>query len=193
MTAAETPIPPPEFSRPVVALSLAGDQTVREIEASAAECRALARRFRIEAVRSLAATVRLNRLHGPQSGMVLVRGTLTAEVVQSCVVTLEPVTERVCEEFSALFAPEERLAGSETEVTLDPFAPDEDVPEPMTAGVIDLGELTAQHLSLALDPYPRAPGAGFSGFDDDAAGAGAEAGAAPANPFGALAALKRRH
>lgn len=183
--------PPPEFSRPVVVESLRADETVREIEAGAAECRALARRFRLEAVHSLSATVRLTRLRGHRVGMVQVKGTLTAEVVQTCVVTLEPVPASVAESFSALFSPEVAEVGEET--ILDPFADDEDLPEPLIDGAIDIGELTAQHLSLALDPYPRAPGVEFPGFDDDAPEAEAEAGPPPSGPFGALAALKRRH
>ncbi len=187
-------LPPPEFSRPVVAESLRGDQTVREIEASDAECRALAGRFRLEAVRSLRATIRLIRLGGHQSGMVRVKGALTAEVVQSCVVTLEPVPASIGESFDALFAAE--VPESDEEMILDPFAPEETLPEPMVNGVIDIGELTAQHLSLALDPYPRAPGVEFSGFDDDAAGEAegeADEGPPPSGPFGVLAGLKRRH
>ena len=189
-------LPPPEFSRPVAAESLRADQTVREIEADAAECRLLAERFRIEAVRSLRATVRLTRLRGHQAGMVRVRGELAAEVVQTCVVTLEPVPESVSESFSALFSPE--VAEDDPDMVLDPFAVDEDLPEAMNDGVIDIGELVAQHLSLALEPYPRAPGVEFSGFDDDGQPPAAEeeseaGGAPPPGPFGALAGLKRRH
>jgi hypothetical protein len=35
----------------------------------------------------------------------------------------------------------------------------EDPPEAVTGGMIDLGETAAQQMALALDPYPRAPGA----------------------------------
>ena len=47
------------------------------------------------------------------------------------------------------------MARRETrEVVLDAEA--EDV-EPLVAGAIDIGEAVAQQLSLALDPFPRAP------------------------------------
>ncbi len=190
-------LPAPEFSRPVAVESLHGDHVTREIAASEAECRALAVRFRLESVGRLSASVHLTRLRGHESGMVRVRGTLAAEVVQTCVVTLEPVPVTVSDTFGALFAPD--IPESEAEVTLDPFALDEDSPEPLIDGVIDIGELTAQHLSLALDPYPRAPGVAFSGFDDDGAldsdgAAETQADAPPvSSPFGALLALKRRH
>ncbi len=187
-------VPPPEFSRVVVAESLPGDQIVREIEASVAECRALAVRFRLEAVLCLRATVHLARLRGRESGMVRVSGTVSAEVVQACVVTMEPVPASVCESFSALFSPD--ITEEEADIAFDPFAAEEDQPEPMADGLIDIGELVAQHLSLALDPYPRAPGVEFSGFDDDERAGGVSPGSAAeessSNPFGALAGLKLR-
>ena len=58
-------------------------------------------------------------------------------------------------------------------------------PEPVFGDQLDLGEILAEELSLALDPYPRAPDADqrlaeFSGDGNDAAG-----------PFEALARLRR--
>ena len=38
---------------------------------------------------------------------------------------------------------------------------EDDEVEPIINGIIDLGELAAQHLGVALDPYPRKPGAAF--------------------------------
>ncbi|MEM6491718.1 MAG: DUF177 domain-containing protein, partial [Pseudomonadota bacterium] len=58
-----------------------------------------------------------------------------------------------------------------------------DAPEPVDGDAIDLGELAAQALSLALDPHPRAPDA-----PDDASYA--EADSAPPSPFAKLAVLK---
>jgi hypothetical protein len=59
--------------------------------------------------------------------------------------------------------------------------------------VADLGEAVAEQLALALDPYPRAPGAELPA---EAAEAGSEEGEAtapgPAAPFAALAGLRRR-
>jgi hypothetical protein len=36
---------------------------------------------------------------------------------------------------------------------------DEDEPDPIVDGKIDLGALTAEFFALGLDPYPRKPGA----------------------------------
>ena len=58
--------------------------------------------------------------------------------------------------------------------------------DPVMEVWIDIGELVAQHLSLALEPYPRRPGVTFAGIDDDA-----DAGSpGVTNPFEVLAKLK---
>ncbi len=174
----------PEFSRSVAVETMAGGESVREISASPAECRALAARLGLAAIDGLRATIRLRRVDG--GAMVRVRGRIEADVVQTCVVSLEPVPAHVEEDFGALFAPEDEMPDENGDLLLDPLMLDEDLPEPMTGGVIDIGELAAQHLSLALDPYPRRSDAAFAGHDDDAIHP-----ESAANPFKALAALKR--
>ena len=189
MTAPSAPaVPPPEFSRPVPVDLMAGPQLTREIAAGPDECRALAARFGLVAIDHLKATVRLRRLDGGR--MVRVTGSLTAAVVQTCVVSLDPVPASVAEDFSALFVPAEHMPDPEAELVFDAQSLDDDLPEPMTAGIIDIGELTAQHLSLALDPYPRHPDAAFPGYDDDLDDTEAPA---AKTPFEALARLKRQH
>ena len=180
----------PEFSRVVSPEAIQAGGIVREIEASPAECCALSARFSLQAVSRLSATLRLDRVDG--SGMVRVRGTLSAEVIQTCVVTLEPVRNTVVEEFGALFAPAALMPDPSPDIVIDPLA-DEDLPELMPEGGIDIGELTAQHFSLALDPYPRRPGIAFAGLDDDDDGLGDAGAGAPAaaSPFQVLARLKQ--
>ena len=57
--------------------------------------------------------------------------------------------------------------------------------EPLEEDRLDLAEIAAEELYLALDPYPRAPGARVSAGDN-----GGENGPARTGPFAALAALK---
>ncbi len=182
--------PAPEFSRPVQADSIGHEAVQREIEATPEECAALARRLDLEAIGSLRASLRLRRARGGQ--MVRIEGRMHAEVVQTSVVSLDPVPNTVEEEFAALFAPPELVPEGGLELDLDPYA--EDDPEPIENGRIDLGELTAQHLSLALDPYPRLPG------EEADEGGEAEGGSAQPEPqteerrqpFASLARLKDR-
>ncbi|MDQ2101234.1 YceD family protein [Azospirillum isscasi] len=192
--------PAPEFSRVVRADAVHRDgELVETIEATEAERKALADRFELEGIGRLTATVRLRSVRGGQ--MVRVEGELDADVVQTCVVTLEPVPARLSDRFGALFAPESMVPGEEDEIEIDPNVAEEDIPEAMTNGRIDIGELTAQHLSLALDPYPHAEGIEFSGYSEgeeeeegpDAAGDDAGADPEKPNPFAVLERLKRQN
>lgn len=183
--------PAPEFSRIVRADAVHRADVVETIEATEAERKALAERFELEAIDRLVATVRLRSVRGGQ--MVRVAGELEADVVQTCVVTLDPVPAQVTESFGALFAPESMIPKEEDEIDIDPNLSEEDIPEPMVNGRIDIGELTAQHLSLALDPYPHAEGVEFAGYgdaDEDEDDGTADEPEKP-NPFAALERLKR--
>jgi hypothetical protein len=148
-------------------IALAADEQTRLAVAELADLRALPRfEARFELAR-----------HG-RSGLHLV-GTLSATVGQTCVLTLEPIENEVEENIDLVFAPAPtsiaEATGSVEEVPLDG-------PEPLTGGVIDLGALATEFLILAIDPYPRKPGAVFEAPDapDDSD-----------QPFAALAALKK--
>ena len=171
-----------EFSRRIRVDSVSDRGLEVTIEATPAERQALATRFEIQSIDALASTMTLRRVRGE---MVKVAGSLSADVVQTCVVTLEPVPDHVEDSFEALFAPP-HLAHNQggEEVELDFHA--EDPPEPITDGGIDVGELTAQYLSLALDPYPRCPEAVL----DEALGDGSGQTDKP-SPFAALSKLRR--
>lgn len=174
-----------EFSRPVTADSVSPKDRERRIEATAEERRALAARLSLNGLDRLVADITMRRVRGE---MIRVHGRIEADVVQTCVVTLEPFASRVEGEFEELFAPPEQIPDLPPDTPFDPLA--EDIPEPIENGRIDLGELVTQHLSLALDPYPHAPGVAFQDIDE---GGEEEAGAAEPerpNPFAVLAKLK---
>jgi uncharacterized metal-binding protein YceD (DUF177 family) len=166
----------PEFPRPVD-LARIGDAGTRiAIEANAAERAALAKRFSVPSIDSLRAELELRRIRG--GAAVKLAGQLTADVTQSCVVTLEPVTQHVEEAFEILYSDdvtdEQSAIGAVSDIAW---------PEPLPEGALDVGEAVAEQLSLALDPYPRAPGVGleprWTGEGD------------AAKPFAALGKLKK--
>lgn len=171
-----------EFSRIVDIAGLAEDEVRHEIAANEREREALARRFGLLALDRLTATVRLKRVRG---GSVRLNADFEADVVQSCVVTLEPVPAHITENFSVTFSAEAAHEPGD-ELDLSPMA--EDLTEPLFGGVIDIGETVAQYLALALDPYPRAPGVRF----EPATYAGPEHKALEESPFSALASLRKR-
>ena len=159
----------PELHCPVPAdrIGLVGLDVM--VEATPAERAALAQRMQIPAVTALRCAFRLTRLGGP---MILAEGRLHADVVQTCVISLEDFPATIDETFRVRFVP----AGSESD-DLDPETDDEIGYED---GVLDLGEAAAEQLALSLDPYPHAPGAALP-----------EAATEPGeSPF---ATLRRRH
>jgi len=102
---------------------------------------------------------------------------LTADIVQSCVVTLEPVKSHVESSFTRdLFLTQ--VKSFDTDV-----APvDEDGREEIASLHYDLAVPVLEELALLIDPYPRCPGVEFEpptdGADEDA------------HPFAALGKLK---
>jgi len=138
-----------EFTRPVEIARLNRGEQHFKIAANAEERAALARRFDLLGLDKLEADVRLEAVAG---GLVRLEADLAADVSQACVVTLTPVKARLAESFTLLYGE----GGEANEVALDGEA---ETIEPITGGVIDIGEAVAQQLSLALDPFPHAPGA----------------------------------
>lgn len=171
----------PEFSRPVPVDQIGGGESAREIEANPAERAALARRLGLRSLDRLTASLRLRRL---PDGLIRLSGRFAADVVQNCVVTLEPVAGH-CSETLAMRFGDADPASIEAEIEVESLA--EDDPEPIVGGCIDLGEAVVQQLAVSLDPYPRAPGAkvptALSGENED--------GTAPDSAFAALAKLRK--
>jgi len=161
-----------EFSRPLEISRLPRVPTAMTVEATTAECTALARRFSLLALEHLAAYLKLEWIAG---NLLRLEAELSADIVQECVVTLEPVRSHVEDRFVLLYGP----APEAREVMLNGA---EEVLEPIIDGRVDLGEAVAQQLSLAIDPFPRAPGA----IPPSAPGE------AVASPFAALATWKKK-
>lgn len=96
---------------------------------------------------------------------VKVSGTVSAEITQACVVTLEPLQSRIREDVEALYLPEDSKLGREGfnaggEILLDVDGPDG--PELFSGDTIDVGALAEEFFGLAIDPYPRKAGASAS-------------------------------
>lgn len=175
----------PEFSRIVRVDRIPASGMALDIEAKPAERAALADRFGIPSIETLRAELTLRVLAG--GAVVRVTGRIQAQVVQTCVVTLEPVPESVDERFTLSFGREvAEEIGAEIELSLD----EEDPPDPIVDGAIDIGEAVAEHLALALDPFPRKPGIVFEGGEEEGAGEAEEPEEKP-NPFAVLAQLRK--
>jgi uncharacterized metal-binding protein YceD (DUF177 family) len=150
----------PAFRRlyDVTRLPPGGDEET--IEATAEEREALATRFELDALESLKAKLKIAKA---TAGSIRVTGEAKAVVEQTCVLTLERFSSTLSfpidEVFRAVRTGGGRLDAVET------FAEDD---APLISGhSIDIGELVAQELGMAIDPYPKAPGARFEASEDD--------------------------
>lgn len=126
-----------------------------EISPSDSERSALAKRFGFLALPIFSARVTVDHRIG---GQIVVEGRLRGRIVQACVLTLDPVTQDVDETFRIVFKPDmtDDRDPESGEAVLNSQA---DAPEPLTGNMLDIGEIVAEQLSLAADPYPRRPGA----------------------------------
>ncbi len=159
----------PEFSRPLRAHEVGGHSRQQAIVADAGERAALATRFGLLTLTDLSATLSLKR----EAAGIMVTGQVNGSGDQACVATGEPVPFLLTERVNLLLT-EAAPEGEEIELG----APDLDT-DMLDGDIIDLGEIAAQALALALDPYPRstlpAPGV-----------ISEEAARAAANPFSVL-------
>lgn len=169
--------PKPEFSRPVRVDTIGAEPRSMEIAAEPEEREGLAKRFGLVAIHALSADAALSR----NGEIVIAEGRLEAAVTQSCVATAVPLEAAVKEKFRIEFRPQPDAASPEEEIELSESEMDVVFYD---SASIDLGEAVAETLSLALDPYPRAPGA------DEALKAAGVKDEEEAGPFAALAALK---
>jgi uncharacterized metal-binding protein YceD (DUF177 family) len=96
-------------------------------------------------------------------GRVHVRGRVSARVGQTCVVTLDPIENEINEAVDLMFAPSDQIRHPEDGANdeRDKEVDGADQMEPIENGVIDLGRLATDVLYLAIDAYPRKPGAVF--------------------------------
>lgn len=154
---------------------------VVDVSTDPAQREALALRFRVAAVPAFGAKVTATRFRGG----IRAQGEVWGEVVQPCVVTGEHVHQSIREAVDRIYLPgrDEALehgAGAEVFVNLE----DDDFPDYFDGDEIDLADLITEIFALAIDLYPRSPGAALpeDGAGDDPS---------ELSPFAALKALKK--
>jgi len=159
------------------------DNAPTTIEATAAERDAIRALVDLVALEALRFDYRLRRGGG---GRVHLSGRLTADAMQTCVVSLDPVPAALDVPVEVEFWPEPLVADLERKAEDPGQAGLMDWPGTITDGRIDLGPLVYETFATALDPYPKKEGASFhwsqeGGSDTSASG-----------PFAALKELKKR-
>ena len=167
------------FSRPVKVDALPRDGLAQIVEATPSERAAVADVQGLVDVAKLTATFLVKRA----GEGVRVTGAVHAELTQTCVVTLEPFPVTLDEPVDVRFArPTGEPSGRRSEA--ETLARDaEDPPDPIVDGKVDLGMVAVEFLALALDPYPRKPGAEFTPPPGEEA---------PASPFVVLSEIVKK-
>lgn len=180
-----------EWYYPIEADHIGEDKKAIEISPDDSQKEALARRLGVAKIENLTAHLVLRRNQGNM--VIYIQGEINAEIIQSCIITLAPVRQEISEKFEAWyadarqavsFAKAKRERVNIKEKGEQPILDESEDPEAIIDGKIDLGELVTQHLSLAIDPYPRAQGAVSDVIDDEALKG--EADTSYDNPFAAL-------
>ncbi len=155
--------PTPEWSFLVSVEDIGNTPATYRITANADQMEGLAHRFDVNVVENAQAMLVLTRVSGGR--VIHVQGTVSADIHQNCVVTLEDMVTPTIDTFDAYFADpaqaisfararaDMRAKKGEVEVEM---IDESDAPEEIVNGQIDLGEVAAQFLSLAINPYPRA-------------------------------------
>lgn len=149
----------------------------RERAVSEGECAELAGALPLLSVDKLVATYRITSI--PGGGWRLI-GKMIADVVQSCIVTLEPVPAHLEETFDVEFwqdAPASE-SGGDLSVLQGP-----DI-EPLQGNAIAAGRIVFETLAAGLDPYPRMGDAAFNWTEPAASDE------KKSSPFAVLAKLK---
>lgn len=152
----------PEWPRWHDVSALAAVPKIVKLETTEQERKDLARRFMVREIEDLSAELTLERVNG--GNVVRVKGVFKALIHQECGKTQAILPTVVTEPVEGWFADQEAAIslakarrnrlGRYVDAEL-PMLEEAEDPEPLDNGGIDLGELVAQHVSLAIDPYLR--------------------------------------
>lgn len=165
----------PEFSRTERLDTIGTTERTISVAANETERAALATRFGLLSLERLEAEFKVRT----EASGIVARGVVSADAVQACSVTDDPIPVKIKEKVALRFIEEDAVDEEEIELS-------EDALDTMfyTGSAIDLGEAAAETVALAIDPFPRGPNAEAA---LKAAGVVAED---EVKPLGALAGLK---
>jgi hypothetical protein len=172
------PVGPALWPRSFPAAKFGPKPTLVPLVAEEGERQAIAKAYGCLAVDALSADLKIIR----RGDDLRVTGELRADVVQPCVVTLEPVPAKIREKVAFSFAPPAPPRRDARDEEAEEIAYEgEDPPEPLVDGEADFGAILLQFLALALDPYPRKAGVELAAAPDEE----------KTHPFAALNGLRR--
>ncbi len=144
-------LPDLPWSEPVRLHQLGGGLK-RTLEPDAAARARIARALDLASLDSFTAEMEL----APSAAGWRLSGRVRARLAQTCGITLEPLPLEIDAPFDLTLAEAVEEDSDEIVITLDDESPDL-----IENGQIDLGQYAVEQLALRLDPFPRKPGAEF--------------------------------
>ncbi|QTP64418.1 hypothetical protein HUT03_03885 [Candidatus Liberibacter africanus] len=134
-----------------------------KIEADILDCEKLAAQWGVISVESWYADVKLSVW---KKVGVRMSGNVCATIVQSCVITLEPVLSKAEDTVGCIFVPSSSkflypngdTSGKKNVVEVREL----DILHFSDGGIIDIGAVAADFTAVAINPYPKKEGAIFS-------------------------------
>jgi uncharacterized metal-binding protein YceD (DUF177 family) len=139
------------YSEPV-RLHQVGGGVTRTLEPDAAARARIAKALDLASLDAFVAEMTL----APSPGGWRLSGRVKASLAQICGITLEPLPVEIDAPFTVSLAEAAEEDSDEIVITLDDESPD-----PIEDGRVDLGQYAVEQLALLLDPFPRRPGAEF--------------------------------
>ena len=139
------------YSEPV-RLHQVGAGVTRRLEPDAAARARIAKALDLASLDAFVAEVTL----APAPAGWRMSGRVRASLAQTCGITLEPLPVEVDAPFAISLAEAVDEDSEEIVITLDDESPDM-----IEGGQVDLGQYAVEQLALLLDPFPRKPGAEF--------------------------------
>ncbi|HEY1072411.1 DUF177 domain-containing protein [Brevundimonas sp.] len=149
-----TDLPPLPYSEPL-RLHQIGAGLQRVLTPDADAIKRIARALDLQALDAFQAEINLI----PTVSGWRMEGRVVADAVQTCGLTLEPLPVHIDRKFSVqMVEATEREEDEDGEIDLEL---DDDSPDQIEDGRLDLGQYAVEQLALSLDPFPRKPGAVF--------------------------------
>ena len=149
-----TDLPPLPYSEPL-RLHQIGAGLERRLTPDADTRKRIARALDLQALDAFETDINLV----PTVSGWRMEGRVVADAVQTCGLTLEPLPVHVDRKFSVqMVEASEHEPDEDGEIDLEL---DDDSPDQIEGGSLDLGQYAVEQLALSLDPFPRKPGAVF--------------------------------
>lgn len=136
----------------IVRLHQVGGGVKRTLEPDAAARARIARSLDLASLDAFVAEMQLV----PSPGGWRLSGRIKASLAQTCGITLEPLPVEIDAPFTVNLAEAVEEESDEIVITMDDESPDL-----IEEGQVDLGQYAVEQLALRLDPFPRKPGAEF--------------------------------